>query len=45
MRITEAKEAYLARVRASLDDGKAGRVQKFTTVDALLQALHADEPA
>jgi PHD/YefM family antitoxin component YafN of YafNO toxin-antitoxin module len=43
--VAEANEAYLARVRASLDDAKAGRVQKFTTVDALLQALDADDPA
>ena len=37
--------APIARVWASLDDAKAGRAQKFTTADALLQALHADEPA
>jgi PHD/YefM family antitoxin component YafN of YafNO toxin-antitoxin module len=41
--VAEANEAYLARVRASLDDVKAGRVKKFKTVDDLLKALEADE--
>jgi len=43
--VAEAHEAYLARVRASLDDAKAGRVRKFTTAEDLLKALDADEPA
>jgi hypothetical protein len=43
--VAEAHEAYLARVRASLEDVKAGRVQKFTTVEDLLKALNADESA
>jgi PHD/YefM family antitoxin component YafN of YafNO toxin-antitoxin module len=43
--VAEAHEAYLARVRASLDDAKAGRVHKFTTAEDLLKALDADEPA
>ena len=42
--VAEANEAYLARVRTSLEDTKAGRVKKFTTADDLLQALDADEP-
>ena len=39
------REAYLARVRASLEDVRAGRVKKFKTADDLLKALDADEPA
>lgn len=41
--VAEAHEAYVARVRASLEDAKAGRVKKFRTVDDLLTALDADE--
>lgn len=41
--VAEAQEAYLARVRASLEDVKAGRVQKFKTAEALLKNLDADE--
>jgi len=43
--VAEAHEAYLARVRESLEDFKEGRVQKFTTAEDLLKALDADEPA
>ncbi|WP_027714837.1 type II toxin-antitoxin system Phd/YefM family antitoxin [Desulfuromonas sp. TF] len=43
--VADAQEAYLARVRASLEDVKAGRVQKFATAEDLLKALDADEPA
>lgn len=43
--IAEANEAYLARVRASLEDVKAGRVKKFKSTDALLKALDTEEPA
>jgi PHD/YefM family antitoxin component YafN of YafNO toxin-antitoxin module len=43
--VAEAHEAYLARVRASLDDAKAGRVCKFTSAEDLLKALDVDEPA
>jgi PHD/YefM family antitoxin component YafN of YafNO toxin-antitoxin module len=43
--VADAQEAYLARVRASLEDVKAGRVQKFATAEELLKALDADEPA
>jgi PHD/YefM family antitoxin component YafN of YafNO toxin-antitoxin module len=43
--VAEAQEAYLARVRASLEDVKAGRVRKFTTAEDLLKTLDADEPA
>lgn len=41
--VAEAQEAYLARVRASLEDVKAGRVQKFKTAEDLLKNLDADE--
>ena len=40
--IAEAGEAYVARVKASLEDVKAGRVRKFASADELLQALDAD---
>ncbi len=43
--VAEAQEAYLARVRSSLEDVKAGRVRKFATADDLLKALDDDEPA
>ena len=44
--VAEAQEAYLARVRAALEDAKAGRVQRFKSAAELLQALDADdEPA
>ena len=36
-------EACLARVRASLEDVKAGRLQRFKSVDELLKALDTDE--
>jgi PHD/YefM family antitoxin component YafN of YafNO toxin-antitoxin module len=42
--VAEANEAYLARVRASLEDVKAGRVKKFKTADDLLKAIEAGEP-
>lgn len=41
--VAEANEAYLARVKASLQDVKAGRVQRFTSADALLQALESND--
>jgi PHD/YefM family antitoxin component YafN of YafNO toxin-antitoxin module len=37
------QEAYYARVRASLEDIKEGRVKKFKTVDDLLKAIDTDE--
>lgn len=40
--IAEAEEAYLARVKASLEDVKAGRVRRFASADELLQALELD---
>lgn len=43
--VAEANEAYLVRVRASLEDVKAGRVKKFKTADDLLKALDREEPA
>ena len=36
------EEAHYARVRASLEDVKAGRSRAFKTVDALLEALDED---
>ena len=41
--VADAQEAYLARVRTSLEDVKAGRVRKFTTAEDLLKNLDADE--
>jgi PHD/YefM family antitoxin component YafN of YafNO toxin-antitoxin module len=41
--ITEAHEAYLARVRTSLEDVKEGRVKKFATADDLLRALDSED--
>jgi len=41
--IAEAGEAYLARVRASLEDVTAGRVRNFTTAEELLKTLDAEE--
>ncbi|QEM69536.1 prevent-host-death protein [Geobacter sp. FeAm09] len=43
--VAEANEAYLARVRASLEDVKAGRVRRFAGVDELMRALDPEEPA
>ncbi len=40
--IAEAEESYVARVKASLDDVKAGRVRRFASADELLQALDLD---
>jgi len=37
--VAEAEEAYVARVKASLEDVRAGRVRRFASVDELLQAL------
>ena len=42
--VAEASEAYLARVRMSLEDVKNGRVIRFTTADDLLHAIDAEEP-
>lgn len=41
--VAEAHEAYLARVRAALEDVKGDRVRKFSTADELLRALEAEE--
>ncbi|PKN30861.1 MAG: prevent-host-death protein [Deltaproteobacteria bacterium HGW-Deltaproteobacteria-21] len=41
--IVAEKEAYYARVRASLEDVKKGKVEKFKTVEDLLKALDEDE--
>lgn len=43
--VAEANEAYLARVRTSLEDVKAGRVKTFKTADDLLKALATEESA
>jgi PHD/YefM family antitoxin component YafN of YafNO toxin-antitoxin module len=40
--VADAEEAYIARVKASLEDVAAGRVRKFATAEELLQALDAD---
>ena len=40
--VAEAEEAYVARVKASLEDVKAGRVRRFASADELLQALDVD---
>jgi PHD/YefM family antitoxin component YafN of YafNO toxin-antitoxin module len=40
--VAEANEAYLARVRSSLEDVKAGKVTKFTSADDLLKALDSE---
>lgn len=36
-------EAYVARVRASLEDLKAGRVRRFSSAEELLQALDLED--
>ena len=41
--IVAEQEAYYARVRASLEDVKKGKVEKFKAVDDLLKALDAGE--
>lgn len=41
--VAEAHETYLARVRTSLEDVKAGRVERFVTADDLLRALDAED--
>lgn len=41
--VAEAEEAYVARVKASLEDLKAGRVQTFASAEELLQALDVEE--
>ncbi|OGU14627.1 MAG: prevent-host-death protein [Geobacteraceae bacterium GWC2_53_11] len=41
--VADANEAYLARVRASLEDVKAGKVKKFTSADDLLKALDSED--
>ena len=40
--VAEAEEAYVARVKASLQDVKAGRVRRFASAEELLQALDTD---
>ncbi|HRW47198.1 MAG: type II toxin-antitoxin system Phd/YefM family antitoxin [Caldilinea sp.] len=43
--IEAEEEAYVARVRAALEDLKAGRVQRFASAEELLHALDSeDEP-
>jgi PHD/YefM family antitoxin component YafN of YafNO toxin-antitoxin module len=43
--IVAEQEAHYARVRASLEDVKSGKVKKFKTAADLLKALDADEIA
>jgi PHD/YefM family antitoxin component YafN of YafNO toxin-antitoxin module len=40
--VADAEEAYVARMKTSLEDVKAGRVRRFASADALLQALDLD---
>jgi len=40
--VAEAEEAYVARVKASLEDVKAGRVQRGTAAD-LIKELGLDD--
>jgi len=39
--VADAEEAYVARVKASLEDVKAGKVRRFTSAEELLQAIDA----
>lgn len=39
------QEAHVARVKAALEDVKAGKVVKFTTTEDLLKALDTEEHA
>jgi PHD/YefM family antitoxin component YafN of YafNO toxin-antitoxin module len=41
--VAEANEAYLARVRASLEDVKTGRVKHFKTAEDLLNAIESGD--
>lgn len=41
--VAEAHEAYLTRVRASLEDVKSDRVRKFATADDLLRAMDTED--
>ena len=41
--VAAEQEAYYARVRASLEDVKAGRSKVFKTADELLKALDEEE--
>ena len=41
--IAAEKEAYYARIRASLRGVNSGRVKTFKTVEDLLEALDEDE--
>jgi PHD/YefM family antitoxin component YafN of YafNO toxin-antitoxin module len=43
--IAAEQEAHYARVRASLEDVNAGRVQKFKSAAELLAAMDLDETA
>ncbi|MGD9686169.1 MAG: hypothetical protein AB7U43_04250 [Desulfobacter sp.] len=39
--VADAEEAYMARVKASLEEVKAGRVRRFASAEELLQAIDA----
>ena len=43
--IEAQEEAYAARVRASLEDLKAGRVRRFASAEELLNALEIEDAA
>lgn len=40
--VSAGDEAYMARVKASLEDVKTGRVKKFKKVDDLLKAVEEE---
>ncbi|MEK7773173.1 MAG: type II toxin-antitoxin system Phd/YefM family antitoxin [Deltaproteobacteria bacterium] len=41
--VAAGDEAYMARVKASLEDVKAGRVKKFKRIDDLLRAVEEED--
>ena len=41
--IEAQEEAYVARIRASLEDLKAGRVRRFVSAEALLDELDRED--
>jgi PHD/YefM family antitoxin component YafN of YafNO toxin-antitoxin module len=41
--VTAENDAYMARIRSSLEDVSAGKVRKFKDAKELLKAIEADE--
>lgn len=41
--VSAGDEAYMARVKASLEDVKAGRVKKFKKIEDLLRAVEEED--